>query len=85
MLLSKNLNQNMLKMRYIFLKKKNRQALEAPSSDPCSLTHTNYTTTNVQILSPIKSPFWLPKFGAILVPPLFVLLPFHFTWSGQGT
>jgi len=40
---------------------------------------------NVLILSPIKSQFWLAKFGAILVPPLFVILPLHFPWSGNGT
>jgi len=48
MLSSKTLNQNMLKMRYFFEKKKkkrNRQALRAPPSGPHNLTHTNCTVT----------------------------------------
>jgi len=45
MLSSKNLNQNMFKMRYFLKKRKNRQALGALPSDPSNLTHTNCTAT----------------------------------------
>jgi len=43
MLLSKNLNQNMLKMRYFFEKKSPSSG--ASPSDPCNITHTNCTAT----------------------------------------
>jgi len=74
----------MLKMRSFFEKKSPSSG--APPLDSHNLTHTNCTATkqNVLILSPIKSQFWLVKFGAILVPPLFVILPLHFSWSGDG-
>jgi len=68
---------NMLKMRYFFEKKSpssGGSALRLPQSYP----HQLYCTVllqNVLILSPIKNQFWLAKFGAILVPSLFVILP----------
>jgi len=73
----------MLKMRYFFEKK-------SPSSGgsglrPRNLTHTNCTATKRSNLSHLKSQFWLAKFGAILEPPPFVILPLHLVWRRNGS
>jgi len=44
MLSTKNLNQNMLKMRFFFFWKRTRIS-GVPPSDLCNLTHTNCTAT----------------------------------------
>jgi len=84
MLSSKTLNQNMLKMRYFFEKKIAKLWGLRPQT-PAVLPTPTVLLQSVLILSPIKSQFWLAKFGAILLLPLFVILPLHFTWSGDGT
>jgi len=84
MLSSKTLNQNMLKLRYFFVEKIAKLWGLRPQT-PAILPTPFVLLQNVLILSPIKSQFWLAKFGAILAPPLFMILTLHFTWSGDGT
>jgi len=81
MLSSKNLNQNMLKMRYFFEKKSSGGSALGPRN----LTHTNCTATERSNLVAHKKSILISKIWGDLVLPLFVKLPLHFTWSGHGT
>jgi len=50
-----------------------------------SYPHHCTVTKRSNFVAHIKNQIRLAKFVAIIVPPLFVILLLHFTWSGDGT
>jgi len=67
----------MLKMRFcFFLKKKNRQAMEAPPSDPRNLIHINCIATKRSIFVAHKNSILISKiWGDFSASSLFDIAP----------
>jgi len=81
----------MLKCALIFEQKRlnflvGLQRLRALPLDPCELTHTYCTVTKHSTFVTHKNVNSdQQKFCSILLPPLFVIVPLHFSWYGDST